>query len=123
MGCPFPLRHCRIAEKAQGPGTKVSLPETKLGIIPGAGGTQRLTRTVGVSKAKELIFTGRRVEGEEAERIGQSSSPAKPRFLPNPPGLLNVLARGPETAWEAALLLSRQILTSGTYSSPKRTSL
>jgi enoyl-CoA hydratase/carnithine racemase len=45
-------------------------PEILLGIIPGAGGTQRLTRLVGPAKAKDLIFTGRFVKAEEALQIG-----------------------------------------------------
>lgn len=49
---------------------RMALTETKLAIIPGGGGTQRLPRVVGVPKAKELIFTGRDVYGEEAEKIG-----------------------------------------------------
>ncbi len=48
----------------------LGLTETRLAIIPGAGGTQRLPRLVGKGKAKELIFTGRRVGAEEALAIG-----------------------------------------------------
>lgn len=48
----------------------MGLTETRLAIIPGAGGTQRLPRLVGRGKAKELIFTGRRVGAQEALQIG-----------------------------------------------------
>ena len=49
---------------------KFGLPEIKLGLIPGYGGTQRLPRMIGEARAMELILSGRTVEAEEAERIG-----------------------------------------------------
>jgi enoyl-CoA hydratase/carnithine racemase len=53
-----------------GASAKIGQPEIQLGIIPGAGGTQRVSRLVGPAKAKDLIFTGRHVGAEEALEIG-----------------------------------------------------
>ena len=49
---------------------KMGLPETSLGVICGAGGTQRLPRVIGESAAKELIYTARRIDAQEALRLG-----------------------------------------------------
>lgn len=48
----------------------MALPETSLGIIPGAGGTYRLSALIGVSQARKLVLTGRRITGTEAYRLG-----------------------------------------------------
>jgi enoyl-CoA hydratase len=61
MACTF-----RVAT----PDAKMGLPEIKLGLVPGYGGTQRLPRLVGPAKAMELIMSGRTVDAIEAERIG-----------------------------------------------------
>ena len=61
LACDFRL----VADNA-----KLGQPEVLLGIIPGGGGTQRLPRLVGPSRAKELLYSGRQVEAEEALRIG-----------------------------------------------------
>jgi enoyl-CoA hydratase/carnithine racemase len=53
-----------------GAGAKIGQPEILLGVIPGAGGTQRLARLVGPAKAKDLVFTGRHIGAEEALEIG-----------------------------------------------------
>ncbi len=53
-----------------GESARVGLPEITLGIIPGAGGTQRLARLVGPARAKDLVFTGRHVRAEEALALG-----------------------------------------------------
>src|SRR5689334_4594387 len=66
-GCELALAcHVRLAS----PNAVLGLPEVKLGIIPGYGGTQRLPRLVGPGRALELILTGRSIKAEEAELIG-----------------------------------------------------
>ncbi|WP_158495366.1 enoyl-CoA hydratase-related protein [uncultured Micrococcus sp.] len=65
---------CELAMMADvliaGPGTRFGQPEIQLGVIPGMGGSQRLTRSVGKAKAMDMVLTGRQVGGEEAERMG-----------------------------------------------------
>lgn len=51
-------------------GAQLSFPEVKLGVIPGWGGTQRLTQLIGPSRAKQMIFSGERVSAEQAETWG-----------------------------------------------------
>jgi enoyl-CoA hydratase len=66
-GCELAMA-CDV--RVAGKSAKLGQPEVALGIIPAAGGTQRLPRLVGLGRAKELIFTGRIVDAAEAERIG-----------------------------------------------------
>jgi enoyl-CoA hydratase/carnithine racemase len=66
-GCEIALA-CDLRVAADN--TKMGLPEILLGIIPGAGGTQRLPRLIGVARAKALILSGRMVDMVEAQRIG-----------------------------------------------------
>ncbi|GJQ08700.1 hypothetical protein GpartN1_g1538.t1 [Galdieria partita] len=75
----------------------LGLPETTLAILPGAGGTQRLPRLVGIGKAKELVYTGARLNAEEARKIG----------------LVERIAQGEETAFSCALSLAKDMLKTG----------
>jgi enoyl-CoA hydratase len=61
LGC-----HYRVGS----PGAQIGLPEVNLGLLPGAGGTQRLPRFIGKAKAMDLCLTGRMMDAAEAERAG-----------------------------------------------------
>lgn len=82
---------------------KLGQPEILLGIIPGAGGTQRLPRLVGPSRAKELVLTGRFVDASEAQSIGLVDQvvPAAETY-DSALALARRLARGPALAMRAA---------------------
>ena len=77
-GCELAMM-CDIILAADG--AKFGQPEIKLGIIPGAGGTQRLPRAVGKAKAMDLVLTGRTMDAEEAERAGLVSRVVAPDKL------------------------------------------
>jgi len=66
-GCELALS-CDFRFAAQD--ARIGLPEVGLGIIPGSGGTQRLPRTVGLPKARDLVYSGRHVDAAEALEIG-----------------------------------------------------
>src|SRR5262245_24412288 len=82
---------------------KLGQPEIKLGIIPGAGGTQRLARLVGPAKAKDLIFTGRMVGAQEALAIGLADKvvPAAEVYA-TAVAMVSAYAHGPAQALRAA---------------------
>jgi enoyl-CoA hydratase/carnithine racemase len=80
------------------PGARLGLPEVKLGLIPGAGGTQRLPLLVGRGRALDIMLTGRQVEADEAYWIG----------------LIDRLAEPGETAQAAAWQLAHQLSTAST---------
>jgi enoyl-CoA hydratase/carnithine racemase len=102
IACDFRV----AAEDAQ-----LGLPEILLGIIPGAGGTQRLPRLVGLGRARELILSGRRVGAEEALAIGLVDRvvPAA-EVLATATELARRYAEGPTLAHAAA---KRSLLASG----------
>ena len=92
-GCELALAcHIRVASEH----AKFGLPEVKLGLIPGYGGTQRLPRLIGKGRAMQMILTGEQIDAAEAYRIG----------------LVNVLATGP-TLHEVAQSVALQVAKNG----------
>ena len=86
-----------------GESAKVGQPEILLGVIPGAGGTQRLPRLIGPSKAKDLIFSGRHVDAAEALAMGLADAVVPDADVyPAARALVARYAGGPSLALRAA---------------------
>jgi enoyl-CoA hydratase/carnithine racemase len=86
-----------------GASAKIGQPEIQLGVIPGAGGTQRLARLVGPAKAKDLVFTGRHVGAEEALEMGLADAVVPDdEVYPTAVAMARKFAAGPPLALAAA---------------------
>jgi enoyl-CoA hydratase/carnithine racemase len=86
-----------------GASAKIGQPEILLGVIPGAGGTQRLARLVGPAKAKDIVFTGRHVGAEEALEIGMADAVVPDdEVYPTAVAMARKFAAGPPLALAAA---------------------
>ncbi len=87
------------------PHAELALPETTLGIIPGAGGTQRLPRIVGEARAKEMILLGRKLTAQEALAVGLVNrvSPEGANLLEDTLAWIGPIANGAPIAQAAAL--------------------
>lgn len=89
--------------RVMGDNAKVGQPEIALGIIPGAGGTQRLPRLVGPARAKDLVFSGRFVGASEAHAIGLVDKVCAPdNVYEEAFAWASALAKGPRIALQAA---------------------
>jgi len=89
--------------RVMGDNAKVGQPEIALGIIPGAGGTQRLPRLVGPARAKDLVFSGRFVDASEALAIGLVDKVCAPDAVYDETlSWARALAKGPRIALQAA---------------------
>ncbi|NWQ42847.1 enoyl-CoA hydratase/isomerase family protein [Bacillus sp. EB106-08-02-XG196] len=98
---------------------KFGLPELNLSILPGAGGTQRLARLVGKSRALDMILTGKMIDGEDAYRIGLVSEVVSPEELEvrTEDVVGKILAKGP-----LAVKLAKIAVQAG-FESDQRTGL
>ena len=97
--------HIRLAAE----GSRLGQPEINLGIMPGFGGTQRLARIIGQSKAMELILTGEPISAQEAKAIGLVSEVVPPEdLLRQAQGLARTIASKGQVAVRASLRAIRQ---------------
>lgn len=96
---------------------KFGLPEVTLGFLPGAGGTQRLPRAIGLQKAKEMILTGKHIDAAEAERLGiVLRVVSRAELLPAALDLARSIAKNPRIAViqaKIAMNASQETMLSG----------
>ena len=81
---------------------RLGLPEVRLGIIPGSGGTQRLPRVIGLPKARDLVYTGRQVDAGEALEIGLVDRVAPAEVYGLAMERASAFAKGPTAAYASA---------------------
>jgi enoyl-CoA hydratase/carnithine racemase len=85
------------------PGSRLGLPEVKLGLIPGAGGTQRLPRLVGPGRALDLMLSGSEVDGRSAVEIGLANAVYETDVVGHALAYATRLARWPSPAMDAII--------------------
>ena len=96
-GCELSLA-CDFRYMAKGPYV-IGLPEVRVGILPGAGGTQRMTRLLGTARALELMLLGNTLDPESAERVGLIHRAVEPgQLMPEALALAAELAQRPATS-------------------------
>lgn len=96
--------HLRIGSKS----TVVGLPEVSLGLIPGYGGTQRLTQLVGKAKALELIMSGRFAKAEEALQLGLLNAIAETDVIDEAKKILSNITKQAPLAIKNAILATKE---------------
>ena len=107
-GCELALA-CDWRVAADAPATRIGQPEVQLGLIPGAGGTQRLPRLVGVARGLELILTGRRLSAKRALRAGLLDEVVHPAALER--AAVDVARRRPKRKPEGGRTAAERAMT------------
>lgn len=104
-GCELAMAcHIRIASQ----NALMGLPEVSLGLIPGYGGTQRLTQLVGHAKALEMIMTGRFVKAAEAEKLGLVNKVSEENVVADAKSMLQIILKQAPIAIKNAILAVKE---------------
>lgn len=104
-GCELAMAcHIRIASQ----NALLGLPEVSLGLIPGYGGTQRLTRLIGQAKSLEMIMTGRFAKAIEAERLGLVNKVAEESVIDDAKSMIQIILKQAPIAIKNAILAVKE---------------